>query len=307
MYGSSITFQRTINANGQSSVLIKDHKQNVVKKATKDAREEGKKILEYFRINADNPIAILQQEEAKELLKIESPGNLYTFFQKSTLLEQCIDQYSAAETELKKTRSTIEIKWLQIRELGKQLNSKYEKLKELDKLKERDQEEERLKKEFFWALVKENRTDQEKIKSKMAQKETALESSKEKLKSLHHVKAQLDNQMSKQNDKADLERGQYAKEERELTEMKIEKEKMKEKEKSLKTDINGYDSRKKTLQSEIRIMQEQLDQLNSFQNNRDKAKQVKERQKKLSKLEERREEINEEIERLGTERDKVET
>ena len=151
---------------------------------------------------------------------------LYTFFQTCTSLKQCIDQYSAAETELKKkTKSTIEIKWLQIRELGKQLESKYEKLKELAKLKERDQEEERLKKEFLLAVVKENRIDQEKVKSKMAQKETALESSKEKLKSLHHVKAQLDNQMSKQIDKADLERGQYAKEERELTELKIEKEK----------------------------------------------------------------------------------
>ena len=61
VYGSSITFQRTINDNGQSSVLIKDHKQNVVKKATKDAREEGKRILDNFRINTDNPIAILQQ------------------------------------------------------------------------------------------------------------------------------------------------------------------------------------------------------------------------------------------------------
>ena len=54
-----------------SSVCIKDQKQNVVKK-NKEAREEGKRILECFRINTENPIAILQQEEAKELLKVES-------------------------------------------------------------------------------------------------------------------------------------------------------------------------------------------------------------------------------------------
>ena len=29
-------------------------------------REEGKRILDTFRINIDNPIVILQQEEAKE-------------------------------------------------------------------------------------------------------------------------------------------------------------------------------------------------------------------------------------------------
>jgi len=306
VYGSSITIQRTIKDNGQSTVLIKDHKQNVVKKVTKDAREEGKRILETFRINTDNPIAILQQEEAKELLKVESPENLYMFFQKATLLKQCVDQYSAAKTDLEKTRSTIETKRVQIRELGKLLKGKYEKLQELDKLKERDQEEKRLQKEFLWALVKENRAEQDKVKSKIAQKETALENPKEKLKSLHHVKTQLDNQMSKQIDKADQERGQYAKEERELTELKIETERLKEEEKSIKADIKGYVSMKKTLQSEISIRQEQLDQLNSG-NNRDKAKQAQERQQKLNKLEERREEISEEIQRLGTERDKVET
>ena len=82
-YGSAITFQRTITDNGQSAVFIMDEKLAKVKKSTKEAREEGKRILESFRINTDNPIAILQQEEAKELLKVESPGNLYSFFQVS--------------------------------------------------------------------------------------------------------------------------------------------------------------------------------------------------------------------------------
>ena len=70
-----------------------------------------------------NQYFILQQEEAKELLKVESPENLYTFFQKATLPKQCIDQYSAAKLELEKTRNTIETKRVQIRDLGKQLKS----------------------------------------------------------------------------------------------------------------------------------------------------------------------------------------
>ena len=37
-----------------------------------EARKEGKRILENFRINTDNPIAILQQEEAKESWKFRS-------------------------------------------------------------------------------------------------------------------------------------------------------------------------------------------------------------------------------------------
>ena len=81
VYGKAITFQRTITENGQSAVFIMDEKLVKIKKSTKEAREEGKRILEGFRINTDNPIAILQQEEAKELLRVESPENLYNFFQ----------------------------------------------------------------------------------------------------------------------------------------------------------------------------------------------------------------------------------
>ena len=77
-YGNSIVFHRTIWESGQSSVIIKNFNNEAVIK-NKNAREEGKRILENFRINTDNPIAILQQEEAKELLKVESPGGHILF------------------------------------------------------------------------------------------------------------------------------------------------------------------------------------------------------------------------------------
>ena len=74
--GTSILFQRTIWSSGQSSVTILDQNETTIRK-NREAREEGKRILECFRINTDNPIAILQQEEAKELLKVLTPENLY--------------------------------------------------------------------------------------------------------------------------------------------------------------------------------------------------------------------------------------
>ena len=76
VYGSCISFQRVIWSSGQSSVTILDQNETPIRK-NRDAREEGKRILECFRINTDNPIAILQQEEAKELLKVFMPENLY--------------------------------------------------------------------------------------------------------------------------------------------------------------------------------------------------------------------------------------
>ena len=69
VYGSCISFQRVIWSSGQSSITILDQNDTTIRK-NREAREEGRRILECFRINTDNPIAILQQEEAKELLKV---------------------------------------------------------------------------------------------------------------------------------------------------------------------------------------------------------------------------------------------
>ena len=60
-------------ASGVSPVILKNHSQVTVLK-NKEARKEGKKILECFRINVDNPIVILQQEKAKQFLRVESPS-----------------------------------------------------------------------------------------------------------------------------------------------------------------------------------------------------------------------------------------
>ena len=79
VYGSCISFQRVIWSSGQSSITILDQNETPIRK-NREAREEGKRILECFRINTDNPIAILQQEEAKELLKVQLP-NLHLFTQ----------------------------------------------------------------------------------------------------------------------------------------------------------------------------------------------------------------------------------
>ena len=74
---------------------------DVVRKS-KDAKEECLRILEKFQIQVDSPIVILQQDEAKEMLKVESADKLYKFFEKATLIRQCFDQYSAAQVRASK-------------------------------------------------------------------------------------------------------------------------------------------------------------------------------------------------------------
>ena len=92
-----LTIQRTINESGTSAYLVKDEEMKDVVRKSKDAKEECLRILEKFQIQVDSPIVILQQDEAKEMLKVESADKLYKFFEKATLIRQCFDQYSAAQ------------------------------------------------------------------------------------------------------------------------------------------------------------------------------------------------------------------
>merc|ERR1719186_978571 len=193
---------------------------------------------------------------------------------------------------------------VKISDLKKRLILKFEELKEIDKLTKRDLEEEQIQKEFIWALIEENRVEIGNIRNRIVQKETALENPREKLNYLHQLNAKLHNQLNQQVDVAEHERGQYVKEERELTEIRIETEKLKKEVKNRRAEIKGYIYTMTNIQGEIRIMKEQIDQFNS---NKEKVKLAEERQRKLLNLEDRRTKINEEIVKMGTERDNIES
>merc|ERR1719186_1648200 len=193
---------------------------------------------------------------------------------------------------------------VKISDLKKQLILKFEELKEIDKPTKRDLEEEQIQKEFIWALIEENRVEIGNIRNRIVQKETALENPREKLNYLHQLNAKLHNQLNQQVDVAEHERGQYVKEERELTEIRNETEKLKEEENNRRAEIKGYIYTMKNIQGEIRIMKEQIDKINS---NKEKVKLAEEIQSKLLSLEDRRTKINEEIVKMGTERDNIES
>ena len=77
-FGDKITFKRTISDKGASAVSIVGESSRAV--SGRAAREEAARIQKAFNISVDNPIVILQQEQAKELLRMESPEKLYNFF-----------------------------------------------------------------------------------------------------------------------------------------------------------------------------------------------------------------------------------
>merc|ERR1711962_103055 len=273
-------------------LLMNDKNVKVVKNV--EARAEGKRILEAFRINTDNPIAILQQEEAKELLRVESPRNLYDFFQKATLLMQCKEQYTDAEVAMEKTKHTLEAKNKQIKALGREVNEKHDQLLKLDRMIERDAEEVQLENEYVWANYHQNVEEREKINQKMGQKENAMEIPMTELAELNKKKHKIEMDLSRQTEKLNEERKRNQREEGELTKLRHKIDGFKENEKELRKNLKGMEQSRNTATSEVRILTDQLSEMDKLKANREKM--AKEREEKLEKLEKRRKSIADAIE-----------
>ena len=56
-----------------------------------------------------------------------SPGNLYTFFQKATLLKLCLDQYTTATEQLDRAKETITIKKRALQDVKNEFRKKMSK------------------------------------------------------------------------------------------------------------------------------------------------------------------------------------
>ena len=173
VYGDSITFQRFILQSGGTNFLLLDHNL-VMKYKDHPARVEGKRILDDFKINTGNPLIILQQEQAKEFLSQLSPVSLYTFFQTATLLKPCLDQYIAAERQLKTAKRAVETKRLSLQELKKELEAKKAALRKCMRSRERSEELESLKEEYCWAVVQDSRDKKEELQRLIEVEETRI-------------------------------------------------------------------------------------------------------------------------------------
>merc|ERR1712228_457236 len=106
-YGNAITFQRTIRDNGQTALVLKDN-EGISYLSGKAAKEEGKLILNHFQIDVENPIIVLQQDEAKEMLRVETPDKLYEFFVSATLIKQIKSEYTKADHQKRQILDNVE-------------------------------------------------------------------------------------------------------------------------------------------------------------------------------------------------------
>lgn len=137
VYGNRITFQRTIHiAKNRSEYLLKDEWDKRVD-IPKQAHEQ-REILHHFHIGVNNPLVVLQQETAKELLNVSTPEKLYQLWIKAALFDEVRLHYQNACSEIRHLQVSVDQKKVRKDLLKEKWNHKKMKF---DELKERLEKE----------------------------------------------------------------------------------------------------------------------------------------------------------------------
>jgi len=133
VYGDSITIERSISLRGgyNGYKLLDEH--GAEKSRNKKDLDA---MLDQLNIQVENPVAVLDQEEAKKFL-CGKPEDKYNFFTKATELER-MDRAYANLTDNIADMSTAAGRILETlkpkEDLVKKLKHEYDQFKELDKL-----------------------------------------------------------------------------------------------------------------------------------------------------------------------------
>jgi len=303
-YGRSITFQRTINESGTSAYLVKDEEMKDVVRKSKDAKEECLRILEKFQIQVDSPIVILQQDEAKEMLKVESADKLYKFFEKATLIRQCFDQYSAAQVEYNKAYDTLKMKARALKDLNAEYRRAMIKYEEIQRTEAMDKELVQTKGEYAWARVHAARENIEQMDTDMGKVKTKMSGPKDKLMGLHEKLSELKLRKNDLEEQLQAEEEKWAVQEQEVLAKKEHLDSLKQKLKEMQAVIKKEGQLKNTITQEMRMLEEQVEELER----RDKGeveRQEQQRRLHLKKLESDKKAMEEEIKLEGVSREEA--
>ena len=163
VYGNSIIVKRKLTLEGSSSYRICTGDNKVI--ATK--REELDMILDYFNIQVENPVVILNQFASHEFLISNTPKDMYRFFMRATLLEQLLKEYNdtieakcAAQEELRKKQHELELMKQEVQRCQRM----YDACSSVDKLRDKIV---KLKEEMAWAFVCEKEKLLEKVSKEL--------------------------------------------------------------------------------------------------------------------------------------------
>ncbi|CAN3371743.1 hypothetical protein DIURU_002957 [Diutina rugosa] len=120
VYGPSITIERKLVQKGAHSYSLLDSSGKVVSKRRRDLDD----MLRRFGITAENPMAFMSQERAKQFLKDTNDSQKFDYFRQGAMIDVIEKNYVDSEEKLINIRRRI----TQAQESMKSINSRYQKL-----------------------------------------------------------------------------------------------------------------------------------------------------------------------------------
>ena len=135
LYGDSITVERCISHRGYNGYRLLDYNGKERSKLKKDLDN----MLDQLNIQVENPVAVLDQEEAKKFLT-GKPEDKYAFFTKATELERLDRSYAITSDNMEETRQAAEEYRIQIepaKEKCDELKKQYKDYQELQKIEDK--------------------------------------------------------------------------------------------------------------------------------------------------------------------------
>jgi chromosome segregation ATPase len=218
-------------------------------------------ILRWLDIQLENPLTILQQDTAKELLQAERPEKMYEFFESATMLSQCREEYKRSAIELSKVGRNVQAIKEVIVELKNEANKNREIVNEGIKVRKRDKQCEELQKQRGWArvikkrkMVEAKEAQVDKIKTKKKVIETNIDKFDINLKAQTEKKDELLNE-----DKVGINMENELKVN--VAKLAEERKQKQSEKKLLTTELKKIESKRKSIEGKIKVLENMMGKL----------------------------------------------
>lgn len=173
IYGDYITIVRNITRTG-TSYQIKSNEGEV-----KSIRyEEVNAIVLAHNIQVDNPISVLNQEEARSFYATDAKKK-YKFFSRATNLDQTENNYKTSIEECEKSSAKLQKKNDVLPELEREFIKWKTCYDQLQSRKEIEQERKHLQNEYYWSEIAESEQDVAKIQAWLVKQNKCVDRLKE--------------------------------------------------------------------------------------------------------------------------------
>lgn len=176
-YGDQISIERNISLTGSGgSYKLLDHKLVVRSNRKKDLDN----LLDQLNIQVENPVAVLDQEEAKKFLT-GKPEDKYAFYAKATELERLDRQYASIYDKIEQmsdNKRKVENGLMPKKEIVDKLKKEWEQFEILDKMEQKLGIQ---RCRFAWSLYKEMLMEETQPREELVMVEQKIYKKKEDL------------------------------------------------------------------------------------------------------------------------------